>query len=36
MQGTPFEWSWMRTVSDFPDCDDLRGDWWRLASYQSV
>ena len=23
-------------MSDFPECDDLRDEWWRLWTYQTV
>ena len=28
--------TWMRVVSDHPDCEDLRSEWWRLLTYQTV
>ena len=27
---------WMRMISGFPECEDLRPEWWRLFSYQFV
>jgi membrane associated rhomboid family serine protease len=30
------EWTWYRTTSNFPECQDLRGEWWRLLSHQTV
>lgn len=33
--GGPNTW-WMRVVDEFPDCSDLRPEWWRLWSYQLV
>mmetsp|Transcript_26006 Transcript_26006/g.47424 ORF Transcript_26006/g.47424 Transcript_26006/m.47424 type:complete len:790 (-) Transcript_26006:314-2683(-) len=33
--GGPPLW-WMRVVDEFPSCEDLRPQWWRLWSYQLV
>jgi rhomboid-related protein 1/2/3 len=30
------EWTWMRIMSDFPNCENLKTDYWRYASYQFV
>ena len=27
---------WMKVIGTFPRCDDLRGQTWRLFSYQLV
>ena len=26
----------MKEMSSFPDCEDVRFEWWRFLSYQSV
>ena len=31
----PEQW-WMKVMSDFPGCDDLRLEWWRPLTYQLV